>query len=86
MKPEDRNHDTGAPYLPQKPAALFQKRRSRSRLRAAGFVDELGTLASALENDLALMEGGELRAMTDADDCCVCELLRQKSHQTILAA
>ena len=86
MKPEDRNHDTGVPYCPQKPAALFQKRRSRSRLRAAGFVDELGTLAAALENDLALMEGGELRAMTDADDGRVCELPRQKSHQTMLAA
>jgi len=28
----DRNHDTGVPYCPQKPAALFQNRRSRPRL------------------------------------------------------
>ena len=42
--------------------------------RAAGFVDELGTRAAALENDLASMKGGEFRAMTDANDGCVCEL------------
>jgi hypothetical protein len=54
--------------------------------RAAGFVDELGPRAAALENDLALMKGGKFRTMTDADDGRVCELPRQQSHQTILAA
>src|SRR5262245_39178245 len=58
---------------------------SESR-RAAGFVDELGARAAALENDLALMKGGEFRAMTDANDGRVCELPRQESHHTILAA
>src|SRR5215468_9355427 len=32
------------------------------------------------------MKGREFRTMTDADDGRVCELPRQKSHQTILAA
>ena len=54
--------------------------------RAAGFVDELGARAAALENDLTLMKGGEFRAMTDANDGRVCELPRQESHHTILAA
>jgi hypothetical protein len=31
-------------------------------------LDELGARAAALEHDLALMKGGELRAMADADD------------------
>ena len=47
--------------------------------RAAGFVDELGARAAALENDLTLMKGGEFRAMTDANDGRVCELPRQRS-------
>src|SRR4029453_11579197 len=49
-----------------------------------GLLDELGARAAAFENDLALMKGGEFRAMTDADDGRVCELPRQQSHQTIL--
>jgi hypothetical protein len=49
-------------------------------------VDELGARAAALENDLTLMKGGKFRTMTDADDGRVCELPRQQSHQTILAA
>src|SRR5262245_20129765 len=84
VEPEDKT-TTPASRTAQ-PAALFQKRRIRSRLRAAGFVDELGARAAALENDLALMKGGEFRAMTDADDGRICEFPRQKSHQTILAA
>jgi hypothetical protein len=50
------------------------------------FVDELGARAAALENDLALMKGSEFRAITDANHGRVCELPRQESHQTILAA
>src|SRR5262249_61050868 len=61
--------------------ALSRRRRARKSLkRRSRYV------AAALENDLALMKGGEFRAMTDADDGRVCELPRQKSHQTILAA
>jgi hypothetical protein len=51
-----------------------------------GIVDELGARAAALQNDLALMKGGEFSAMTDANDGRVCELPRQEFHQTILAA
>src|SRR5262245_3095846 len=84
--PFDRRIKTTTPASrTDQPAALFQKRR-RSRLRAAGFVDELGACAAALKNDLAVMKGSEFRAMTDADDGRICELPRQKSHQTILAA
>src|SRR5262249_32382869 len=65
--------------LPQGPAGA-----SGASCACAGY--QTGTLSAALENDLALMKGGEFRAMTDADDGRVWELPRQKSHQTILAA
>ncbi len=43
--------------------------------------DELCAAVSALENDLTVMKGLEFRPMTNADDSCMLELLRQKFHQ-----
>src|SRR5262249_4936165 len=47
--------------------------------------DEPCAAAATQENDFAMMKVGQLRAMTDADDGRVSELLRQQLHHSILA-
>src|SRR6516225_3037147 len=47
--------------------------------------DEPCAAAATQENDFAMMKVRQLRAMTDADDGRVSELLRQQLHHSILA-
>ena len=47
--------------------------------------DEPCAAAATQEHDFAMMKVRQLRAMTDADDGRVSELLRQQLHHSILA-
>ena len=59
---------------------------SRRALRTAWTIaDQPCAIVAAKEHDFAIMKVRQLSAMTNADEGCVCELLRQQAHHPILA-